>query len=220
MYTVYMHKNNINKKVYIGITKQKPEHRWNNGKGYRQNKHFYNAICKYGWDNFEHIIVATNVLPNDAYKKEMELISAYKSNDKMYGYNNSIGGECGSLGITMSESAKLKIRNANLGKHLSDETKEKVRQAHLGCLNAMYGKPSHRKGIKIGAMSDEHRYKISSSAKKRKVFCIELNKTFESVSSASRCLNVSKGGISNACSGKTESAGTFNDKKLHWKYVE
>lgn len=34
-YTVYKHTNIINKKVYIGITKQNPIERWRNGEGYK-----------------------------------------------------------------------------------------------------------------------------------------------------------------------------------------
>lgn len=45
-YVVYMHVL-PNKKRYIGITCRKPEYRWNYGKGYIENKHFYNAILKY-----------------------------------------------------------------------------------------------------------------------------------------------------------------------------
>lgn len=39
-------------KKYIGQTKQKVEKRWNRGKGYKTSSKFYNAINKYGWDNF------------------------------------------------------------------------------------------------------------------------------------------------------------------------
>ena len=43
-YTVYMHKNKINNKVYIGITYQNVKYRWRkNGEGYKKQK-FYNAI--------------------------------------------------------------------------------------------------------------------------------------------------------------------------------
>ena len=31
---IYEHKNKIDGKCYIGVTKQKPEIRWRNGKGY------------------------------------------------------------------------------------------------------------------------------------------------------------------------------------------
>ena len=39
-YVVYCH---IfpNKKRYVGITSQKPEYRWNNGKGYRTQRYLY-----------------------------------------------------------------------------------------------------------------------------------------------------------------------------------
>ena len=58
-YTVYMHRNKYNNKVYIGITGRQPEIRWgSNGNGYWNNTHFYNAIKKYGWnDGFEHILM-------------------------------------------------------------------------------------------------------------------------------------------------------------------
>ena len=56
IYTVYRHTNKMNGKRYIGITKQKPERRWQNGYGY-VGTYFGNAISKYGWDAFEHEIL-------------------------------------------------------------------------------------------------------------------------------------------------------------------
>lgn len=42
-YTVYKH-TSPSGKVYIGITKRKPEYRWNKGKGYRKDQLlFYRA---------------------------------------------------------------------------------------------------------------------------------------------------------------------------------
>ena len=69
-YTVYMHKNKINGKVYIGITKQNPEHRWGNGKNYKKGLRFNNAIQKYGWDNFKHIILYKNLSKGQAEQKK------------------------------------------------------------------------------------------------------------------------------------------------------
>ena len=34
-YIIYKHINKINGKIYIGQTCQKPEYRWNHGKGYK-----------------------------------------------------------------------------------------------------------------------------------------------------------------------------------------
>ena len=57
LWCVYKHTNKTNGKVYIGKTCRKPEYRWNEGKGYIYQRHFWNAINKYGWDNFEHEIL-------------------------------------------------------------------------------------------------------------------------------------------------------------------
>lgn len=94
-YSVYCHLNKINGKRYFGITKQQPEKRWGrNGRNYK-NQAFYNAIQKYGWDNFEHIILFTNVSKEFAENKEIELISEFKTFNCDYGYNLALGGDCG-----------------------------------------------------------------------------------------------------------------------------
>ena len=56
-------------KVYIGITKQKPEKRWGNGKNYAQNEYFFAAILKYGWGNFTHEIIADGLTREEAEKR-------------------------------------------------------------------------------------------------------------------------------------------------------
>ena len=91
-YTIYMHKNKINGKIYIGQTCQKPEYRWNHGEGYKQCSAFYAAIQKYGWDNFEHIILKENLSCEEANIEEQKLIKEYKSNEKQFGYNIQQGG--------------------------------------------------------------------------------------------------------------------------------
>lgn len=86
---VYKHTNLINNKNYIGITCQKPTHRWgHNGHNYKNQPKFYNAIQKYGWDNFLHTIVFENLTKEEALKKESELIN--QLNSVQNGYNSSM----------------------------------------------------------------------------------------------------------------------------------
>ena len=59
-YIIYKHTNKINGKSYIGQTIQKPSRRWRDGKHYI-DQIFGVAIKKYGWDNFEHIILTDNI---------------------------------------------------------------------------------------------------------------------------------------------------------------
>lgn len=82
-WTVYAHINKINGKSYIGITSQTPEERWGiNGSRYlRTNKRgryhqpkFAYAIKKYGWDNFDHVILKNNLIKDEACKTEQEFI--------------------------------------------------------------------------------------------------------------------------------------------------
>lgn len=238
-YIVYKH-TCPNNKVYIGITRQNINKRWNNGNGYKNNKHFYSAIKKYGWNNIKHEIIKENITQDEATKIEIKLIDEYKSNQKEYGYNNSIGGEKSSLGFHHSKQSKEKISKNNArywkDKKLSDETKRKLSESkkgkHIGMNNAFYGKHhteeakeknriahigkiawnKNTKGImKANKTSFK---KGQASVNRKKVICIETNVVYDSILEASRQLNISQMGIINVCKDRQE-----NVKNLHWKYL-
>lgn len=81
-YVVYIHKNILNGKVYVGQTCNLSERWRNNGKNYFNSIKFYNAIKKYGWDNFTHEVVYSNLNKQAADKLEKELIHKYNSIDE------------------------------------------------------------------------------------------------------------------------------------------
>lgn len=86
---IYMHKNRINGKVYIGQTNSLKD-RWKPS-GYKHCIKFYRAIEKYGWDNFEHIVLEENLTLEQANELEEYYIAAYDAiND---GYNIFKGGD-------------------------------------------------------------------------------------------------------------------------------
>lgn len=110
-WTVYMHIAPNNKK-YIGITSLDVEKRWRKGNGYFNHKHFFNAIKKYGWQNITHKIVCSNLSEQEAKEKEIELISQYKTYDKDYGYNHTLGGD-GRKGAFVSKEQRNKLSVSN-----------------------------------------------------------------------------------------------------------
>lgn len=156
-YWVYIHTCKANGKRYVGITtKIKPEYRWGkNGEGYCQNKHFYSAILKHGWDNFEHEVFEVDS-KEEMYRKEVELISFYHSNDPEFGYNNSSGGEKSALGCKYSEEHKRHIAEAKKGKPAWNKGK-KMSEEYCRI------RSERRKGK---LQSEETRKKISETLKK------------------------------------------------------
>ena len=67
-----------NGKRYIGLTGQKPESRWKNGRGYK-GQLVYKPIKKYGWKNIKHIVISSGLTQEQAVRLEKYLIGYYKS---------------------------------------------------------------------------------------------------------------------------------------------
>lgn len=92
-YKVYVYKNKINNKMYVGQTcRTLRERAGKDGVLYLQCPAFGHAIKKYGWDTFEPHIVFDHLSREKADYLEKELIKILKTQDSNYGYNISAGG--------------------------------------------------------------------------------------------------------------------------------
>ena len=151
---IYMIRNKINNKIYIGQTTEKGgfKRRYRNDL-YKNthNKHLKNSIQKYGIENFEideEFDIAYS--KEELGKLEYMYIKVYNTMNKEFGYNEREGGIHGKW----SEEAKQRARhprphlqgenNPKYGKPLSEETKKKLSEANKGKMsgenNPWYGK--------------------------------------------------------------------------------
>lgn len=134
---LYIIRNILNNKVYIGQTKN-PEKRWKQHKSSCRNKpvqYIHRAMAKYGIENFVYEIIAQSINQENADIIEIELIIQYDSRNPDAGYNFRAGGH-------VSER--------------SEETKKRISEA-------LKGKPSPRKGV---LLSEEQKTQMSIIAKK------------------------------------------------------
>lgn len=148
-YCVYAHINKTNGKMYVGQTCQRPERRWRNGKTYRCNPYFYKSIIKYGWNGFDHIIIASHLTKSEADNFEKLLIAHLDLTNPNMGYNMTKGGE-GATGRFPSEETRKKLKEAKqgskntfYGKHHTDETRRQmseIAKQRRGEKSPMYGR--------------------------------------------------------------------------------
>lgn len=196
---IYMHKNKINNKVYIGCTSQDPpELRWKNGNNYKTCTHFNNAISKYGWDNFEHIIIEEGLFTeNEASDREDYWINYYDSKNPEKGYNITSGGYKSVSPNACTKALEWMQEHPEFGL-------ERVKEMHK------WQKEHPEEAYKMRLANVQK----ASNARKRSVVCIETNVVYESASDASRKVEgTTTSKITMCCRGQRLTCGGF-----HWRY--
>ena len=116
MYIIYEAKCVINNKSYIGLTKRtlkqrKYQHEWNATHG--SHGHFHHALLKYGTDNWQWMILESNIEDgNLAKEREKYYINTFQTNK--IGYNYTDGGD----DFTSSEYQRsLQLKRVRDGTH-------------------------------------------------------------------------------------------------------
>ena len=92
-YTLYCHINKSNGKMYFGITKNTISQRYHGSHGYVGCPIFYNAIKKYGWDNFIHLALYEHFTRQEAELAEIIFIHTFDTTNPKRGYNIQSGGQ-------------------------------------------------------------------------------------------------------------------------------
>jgi len=137
---IYKATNIINNKCYIGQTIKSIDARISEHyKNVSRNNitYFYNAIRLYKEENFIWEIIDEASSKKELNEKEKEWVWLYKSNDALYGYNMTEGGNGGAtrIGRPHTIETKQKISQIHKGKKrspLSEETKQKISDSEKG----------------------------------------------------------------------------------------
>lgn len=233
-YTVYCHISPSGKK-YVGISKD-PWRRWNNGNGYRHNYHFYRAIEKYGWENFEHIILYTDLTLERARDIEERLIIEQNLTNREYGYNLIASPSGGYSEDTILRKSLGQLGNTkSVGRVLSEETRRKISESlriyYKTHENPSTGRPlpeSAKEKLRNRIFSQETRQKMSAnhadfsgvnnpSHKSVMQFSKtgELIKIYDYAKQAAEELSIDLSAIIKVCRGKMKTCGGYI-----WRYTD
>jgi group I intron endonuclease len=203
MSVIYQFVNNITQKIYVGQAVDYKQRIRNHKFNLKQNKNtpFYNALKKYGWENFS-INIIEECEENKLNEREVYWIEEKNS---LYpnGYNLLEGGKQ----ARHTDITKQKISNGRKGIKFSKSHIENLRKSHLGYLMPEEQKEKISKSNKGKVVSEETKIKLKYQQPHRREvgrFDAEgkLISKYESIMDASIDLNCSPGNISECCNGK------------------
>lgn len=116
---IYCIKNKINNKSYIGksinIYDRIRVHKSTLRSGTHENEHLQRSYNKYGEDNFDFFVLVENDNFSDSDLIEVErlYILLFQTNNELFGYNKTSGGQGGCMGYQHNKETKELISKHN-----------------------------------------------------------------------------------------------------------
>jgi group I intron endonuclease len=160
---VYIYRNRLDNKVYVGKTAFSLKKRHNEHLAmarYRDKNYFHNALRKHGEKNFEHCVVSYASSPEELDRMEAYFIRRYRANEPGHGCNLTFGGD----GCVPTEAVRAKLRAARKGKPSPAKGKKWPAESRRRKSESLKGKrPSN-----MGDFDEEKRRKNISKALKGK----------------------------------------------------
>lgn len=141
--TIYILRNKVNSKVYVGQTWNTLKERWHSGHGYKECTHLNNAIEKHGKEQFCYEILTFCGTQAAADYWEDYFIVKYDSRNKRKGYNLKGGGSRGKDSQEMKDAKSLRMSgesNPMYGYEWTDEQKKRMSENNKGEKNPFFGK--------------------------------------------------------------------------------
>ena len=202
--------------MYIGITSQEPEKRWKGGLNYSSQPYFYNAIKKYGWDSFEHIIIREGLTEEEAKIVERKLIKHYDSRNRSKGYNITPGGDISPM---KDPRVRQKSSLSHKGKKLSEEQKIKIGLHSKGKPRTEEVKRKVSESVKKLWQDPEYRARNLAGCKTKSVIAYDRDGNYiaqySSLTEAGDITGIDLRNIQAVCKGRRKIAGGYV-----WRYVD
>ena len=236
-YSLYRH-TSPSGKVYIGITSQNVEHRWNHGRGYMNVKKgpFKSTIIKYGWDNIKHEVLFSDLTESLAKHLEIELIRHYKNLGISLNITDGGDGLTGCTPWNKGKKVPYEKSNKRKGCHLSEEHKRKLSLSHIGIAKGRKWTEKQKQALSLSLkgklkgriVPEETRYKIKEHSAEAKVvieYDLQGNiiHKFKSASDAGREYGIDVSWVAKACRKKVMCSGhifMFEDNLTNIKDIK
>lgn len=229
-FAVYCHTSPSGKR-YVGITSQDIRMRWRNGYGYEKCPVMWNAIKKYGWENFEHTVLKEQLTKEAAETEEKRLIEEWKTFDERFGYNIQHGG-LGANCSPRSAEVKEKMSKNHTGKKavICIETQKQYDSIISAAMDTGLARVSIRKSCEtqratvnglhfaFKKSADAYRPKpAKTNGRERPVINIDTREIFASADEAGRAIGVHGNSIRSVCGNKPHH---FRSGGYRWAYLD